>query len=72
MQVFGGHGYIRENGMEQFVRDARITQLYEGTNGIQALDLLGRKLPMKGGQAAQRLLGVMSGLRRRSTRPTTR
>ena len=44
VQIFGGHGYIREHGMEQFVRDARITQLYEGTNGIQALDLVGRKL----------------------------
>jgi hypothetical protein len=41
----GGHGYIREWGMEQLVRDARITQLYEGANGIQALDLVGRKLP---------------------------
>ena len=40
-QVFGGHGYIREHGMEQFVRDARITQIYEGTNGIQAMDLVG-------------------------------
>ena len=45
MQIYGGHGYIRENGMEQFVRDARIAQIYEGTNGIQALDLVGRKLP---------------------------
>jgi hypothetical protein len=43
-QVFGGHGYIEEHGMSQFVRDARITQIYEGTNGIQALDLVGRKL----------------------------
>ncbi len=43
-QVYGGHGYIREHGMEQLVRDARITQIYEGTNGIQALDLVGRKL----------------------------
>ena len=60
VQTYGGHGYIRENGVEQLVRDARITQLYEGTNGIQALDLVGRKLPMKGGQAAQRLLGEMS------------
>jgi alkylation response protein AidB-like acyl-CoA dehydrogenase len=60
VQTYGGHGYIRENGVEQLVRDARITQLYEGTNGIQALDLVGRKLPMKGGAAAQRLLGVMS------------
>jgi alkylation response protein AidB-like acyl-CoA dehydrogenase len=61
VQTYGGHGFIRENGVEQLVRDARITQLYEGTNGIQALDLVGRKLPMKGGAAAQRLLGVMSG-----------
>lgn len=44
MQVFGGHGYIRENGMEQFNRDARITRIYEGTNGVQALDLIGRKI----------------------------
>ncbi|GAC21494.1 acyl-CoA dehydrogenase family protein [Paraglaciecola arctica] len=44
VQVFGGHGFIREWGMEQLVRDARITQLYEGTNGIQALDLISRKL----------------------------
>lgn len=43
-QVYGGHGYIREWGMEQLVRDARITQIYEGTNGIQAMDLIGRKL----------------------------
>jgi hypothetical protein len=43
-QVFGGHGYIREWGQEQLVRDVRITQIYEGTNGIQALDLAGRKL----------------------------
>ena len=45
VQIMGGHGYIREYGMEQLVRDARITQIYEGTNGIQALDLVGRKLP---------------------------
>ena len=45
LQCYGGHGYIRDNGIEQFVRDARITQLYEGTSGIQALDLVGRKLP---------------------------
>jgi alkylation response protein AidB-like acyl-CoA dehydrogenase len=50
-QVFGGHGYIREHGMEQFVRDARITQIYEGTNGVQAMDLVGRKLPRDGGRA---------------------
>jgi alkylation response protein AidB-like acyl-CoA dehydrogenase len=52
VQVWGGHGYIRDNGMEQLVRDARITQIYEGANGIQALDLIGRKL----GQGTGRLL----------------
>ncbi|MGN3973097.1 acyl-CoA dehydrogenase C-terminal domain-containing protein [Tsuneonella sp. SYSU-LHT278] len=52
-QVFGGHGYIAEWGMEQFVRDARIAQIYEGTNGIQAMDLCGRKLASKGGAAIQ-------------------
>ncbi|MDO8534403.1 MAG: acyl-CoA dehydrogenase C-terminal domain-containing protein [Xanthobacteraceae bacterium] len=51
-QVFGGHGYIAEHGMEQFVRDARIAMLYEGANGIQALDLVGRKLGKDGGRAA--------------------
>ena len=50
MQVFGGHGYIREHGMEQLARDARIAQIYEGTNGIQAMDLVGRKLPMGDGK----------------------
>ncbi len=52
-QVFGGHGYITEHGMDQFVRDARITQIYEGANGIQALDLVGRKLAAHGGRAIQ-------------------
>ena len=52
-QVFGGHGYIREWGMEQFVRDARIAQIYEGTNGVQAMDLVGRKLPMAGGAVVE-------------------
>jgi acyl-CoA dehydrogenase len=50
-QVYGGHGYIAEWGMEQFVRDARIAMIYEGANGIQALDLVGRKLPKDGGRA---------------------
>ena len=50
-QVYGGHGYIAEHGMEQFVRDARIAQIYEGANGIQALDLVGRKLGKDGGRA---------------------
>ncbi|MFQ5775434.1 MAG: acyl-CoA dehydrogenase C-terminal domain-containing protein [Kiloniellaceae bacterium] len=54
VQVFGGHGYIREHGMEQLVRDARIAQLYEGTNGIQALDLVGRKLPLHMGRLLRR------------------
>jgi Acetyl-CoA dehydrogenase C-terminal like/Acyl-CoA dehydrogenase, C-terminal domain len=50
-QIYGGHGYIEEWGMSQFVRDARITQIYEGANGIQALDLVGRKLAANGGRA---------------------
>ncbi|MBB6011597.1 alkylation response protein AidB-like acyl-CoA dehydrogenase [Aquamicrobium lusatiense] len=52
-QVFGGHGYIEEHGMSQFVRDARIAMIYEGANGIQALDLVGRKLALNGGRAVQ-------------------
>jgi hypothetical protein len=54
VQVFGGHGYIREWGMEQLVRDARITQIYEGTNGIQGLDLVGRKLSQGMGRLLRR------------------
>ena len=54
VQVLGGHGYVREQGMEQFVRDARIAQIYEGTNGIQALDLVGRKLGMNAGRSLRR------------------
>lgn len=54
MQVFGGHGFIREHGMEQYVRDCRIAQIYEGTNGIQALDLIGRKMPDKAGRLLRR------------------
>ncbi len=49
-QVFGGHGYVEDWPMSQFVRDARVTMIYEGTNGIQALDLVGRKLPSDGGR----------------------
>jgi len=59
-QVFGGHGYVHEWGMEQFVRDARITQIYEGTNGVQAMDLVGRKLPMEGGNLAHRFFAVIA------------
>jgi hypothetical protein len=59
-QVFGGHGYIQEWGVEQAVRDARIAMIYEGANGVQAMDLVGRKLPKDGGRAIQaffRLVG---------------
>lgn len=55
-QCFGGHGYIREWGMEQLVRDTRISQIYEGTNGIQALDLMGRKVAKNGGKFVQSYL----------------
>lgn len=56
-QVFGGHGYIREWGMEQIVRDTRIAQIYEGTNGIQALDLLGRKIARNNGKYLENFVG---------------
>jgi acyl-CoA dehydrogenase len=59
-QVYGGHGYIAEHGMEQFVRDARIAMIYEGANGIQGLDLVGRKLPKDGGRALQAFFGEVS------------
>ena len=60
-QVFGGHGYIKEWGMEQFVRDARIPMIYEGANGIQALDLVGRKLAKDGGRALTAFFGEVQG-----------
>jgi butyryl-CoA dehydrogenase len=60
MQVLGGHGYIREHGMEQYVRDCRIAQIYEGTNGIQALDLVGRKLPANAGRLLRRFFHPVS------------
>jgi hypothetical protein len=59
-QVYGGHGYIAEWGMEQYVRDARIAMLYEGTNGVQAMDLVGRKLPSKGGAAIQAFFAMVA------------
>ncbi|MGA8444486.1 MAG: acyl-CoA dehydrogenase C-terminal domain-containing protein [Roseiarcus sp.] len=59
-QVLGGHGYIAEWGMEQFVRDARIAMIYEGANGVQALDLVTRKLPKDGGRALMAFLGEVS------------
>lgn len=59
LQCYGGHGYIREFGMEQFVRDARIAQIYEGTNGVQAMDLVGRKMPEDNGRLVKRFLALM-------------
>lgn len=59
LQCFGGHGYVRESGMEQIVRDARIAMVYEGTTGIQALDLLGRKVMGDGGQALLAFTGLI-------------
>ena len=58
-QVFGGHGYVAEWGMEQLVRDARIGQIYEGTNGIQAMDLIGRKVLRDGGETLKALIAQM-------------
>lgn len=60
-QVFGGHGFIREWGQEQLVRDARITQIYEGTNGIQAMDLMGRKTVANGGEFLQLFVAEVEG-----------
>lgn len=59
IQVYGGHGYVREWGMEQLARDTRIAQLYEGTNGIQAADLIGRKLTRDGGKMLQATLNML-------------
>ena len=60
-QVFGGHGYIEEHGMSQFVRDARITMIYEGANGVQALDLVGRKLAQDGGKHVMAFFDEVKG-----------
>jgi alkylation response protein AidB-like acyl-CoA dehydrogenase len=62
LQVFGGMGYIEETGIAQLYRDARISPIYEGTNGIQAMDLVGRKLPMRGGAATRDLITQMTAL----------
>ena len=70
-QMFGGHGYIAEHGMEQFVRDARIAMIYEGANGIQALDLVGRKLGRDGGRAIMAFFDEVARLRE-GARPTRR
>ena len=58
-QVYGGHGYIVEWGMEQYVRDARIAMIYEGSNGVQAMDLVGRKLAHNGGRAVQAFFKIV-------------
>ena len=60
-QMFGGHGYIAEHGMEQFVRDARIAMIYEGANGVQAMDLVGRKLGRDGGRAIMAFFNEVGG-----------
>ena len=60
-QIFGGHGYITETGVEQIVRDARAPMLYEGANGVQALDLVGRKLLRDGGQTVERFIALVEG-----------
>jgi hypothetical protein len=60
-QVWGGHGYIEEQGMSQFARDARITQIYEGANGVQALDLVGRKLALDGGKHVMAFFDMVKG-----------
>jgi alkylation response protein AidB-like acyl-CoA dehydrogenase len=60
MQCYGGHGYIRDSGVEQFVRDGRVNQIYEGANGVQAMDLVGRKLGRKGGAAAFALFNTIN------------
>jgi alkylation response protein AidB-like acyl-CoA dehydrogenase len=60
VQIYGGHGYVRDNGVEQYVRDARITQIYEGANGIQALDLVGRKMAEDYGRLMRRFFWPVS------------
>jgi hypothetical protein len=60
-QVYGGHGYIEEQGMSQFTRDARITMIYEGANGVQALDLVGRKLAADGGKHVMAFFEMVKG-----------
>jgi hypothetical protein len=60
-QIWGGHGYIEEQGMSQFTRDARITMIYEGANGVQALDLVGRKLAQDGGRHVMAFFELVKG-----------
>jgi len=67
MQVLGGHGYIAEWGMEQFMRDARINTIYEGTNAVQAMDLLGRKVMHDGGAKLAKFAAIIQGFIKEST-----
>ena len=60
LQIYGGHGYIKDHGMEQLVRDARITPIYEGTNGIQALDLVGRKMQRNDGEIIENFFSIIN------------
>jgi hypothetical protein len=62
VQIHGGPGYIEETGSAQFFRDARIAPIYEGTNGIQAIDLVMRKLPMRGGDVVTEFLAEVAGI----------
>jgi alkylation response protein AidB-like acyl-CoA dehydrogenase len=71
MQIYGGHGYIAEQGMEQYARDARITTIYEGTTGIQALDLLGRKIMQQQGEGLRLFLEQVEGFCARSAQDPT-
>jgi alkylation response protein AidB-like acyl-CoA dehydrogenase len=71
VQIFGGHGYVQDHGMEQYVRDARITQIYEGANGIQGLDLVGRKMPDQYGKLLRRFFHpVATFIENEKTNPT--
>ena len=60
LQIYGGHGYIKDHGMEQLVRDARIAPIYEGTNGIQALDLVGRKMQRNDGEIIENFFSIIN------------
>ena len=60
LQIYGGHGYIKDHGMEQLVRDARIAPIYEGTNGVQALDLVGRKMQMNEGEIIENFFSIIN------------
>ena len=72
LQTYGGHGFIVDHGMEQFVRDARIAMIYEGTNGVQALDLVGRKMPANMGRSLRRFFHPVAGIHRGARRGSGR